>query len=202
VTAKALRCNTRLELTVEEFLFLDRIPGAGHAVPARLHCEMEHEHRGDHVAFAQIGEGVSGPQAVWWMCWNAASRAIAELPPCLARDPGWPEDQDEDDPCSAGCQPGTAPRTNGRCAATWSSPAPSTASASSARTGCAPCRPPPGRSCGSTRDEKTIAVRWPDWPRWLMIWPPEYPGHHLERHPAAQTEWRQDMRDADFDDPQ
>jgi len=25
---------------------------------------------------------------------------------------------------------------------------------------------------------------------------------HLERHPAAQTEWRRDMRDADFDDPQ
>jgi hypothetical protein len=98
VTAKALRCNTRLELTVEEFLFLDRIPGAGHAVSARLHCEMEHEHRGDHFAFAQTGEGVSGPQAVWWMRWNAASRAIVELPPCLARDPGWPEDQDEDDP--------------------------------------------------------------------------------------------------------
>jgi hypothetical protein len=29
---------------------------------------------------------------------TAASRAIAELSPCLVRDPGWPEDQDEDDP--------------------------------------------------------------------------------------------------------
>jgi hypothetical protein len=28
------------------------------------------------------------------------------------------------------------------------------------------------------------------------------PEHHLERHPAAQTEWRRDMRDAGFDDPQ
>ena len=98
MTAKALRCNTRLELTVEEFLVLDRIPGAGHVVPARLHCELEHEHRGDHFAFAQTGEGAVGPQAVWWMRWNAASRAIVELPPCLARDPGWPEHQDEDDP--------------------------------------------------------------------------------------------------------
>ena len=51
------------------------------------------------------------------------------------------------------------------------------------------------------RDERTIAVRWPDWQHWLMIWPPEDPEHVLERHPAAQTEWRRDMRDADFDDP-
>ena len=64
VTAKALRCNTRIELTVEEFLFLDRIPGAGHAAPARLHCELEHEHRGGHFALAQTGKGVTGPHAV------------------------------------------------------------------------------------------------------------------------------------------
>ena len=74
VTAKALRCNLRLELTVEEFLLLDRMPGAGHAVPARLHCELEHEHRGNHVAFAQTGEGASSSSAVWWMRWNADSR--------------------------------------------------------------------------------------------------------------------------------
>ena len=52
------------------------------------------------------------------------------------------------------------------------------------------------------RDERTVAVRWPDWQHWLMIWPPEYTEHVLERYPAAQTEWRRDMRDADFDDPQ
>jgi len=102
VTAKALRCNLRLELTVEEFLLLDRMPGAGHAVPARLHCELEHEHRGDHVAFAQTGEGASSSSAVWWMRWNADSRDVVELPYCLARDPGWPEDQDEDDPMFCG----------------------------------------------------------------------------------------------------
>jgi hypothetical protein len=26
-----------------------------------------------------------------------------------------------------------------------------------------------------------------------MIWPPEYPEHPLESHPAAQTEWHRDM---------
>jgi len=102
VTAKALRCNTRIELTVEEFLFLDRIPGAGHAVPARLHCELGHEHRGGHVAFAQTGEGAMSSSAVWWMRWNTAGRAAVELPYCLARDPGWPEDRDEDDPMFCG----------------------------------------------------------------------------------------------------
>ena len=62
--------------------------------------------------------------------------------------------------------------------------------------------PAAGRQLRIHRDERTIAVRWPDWQHWLMIWPPEYPEHVLERHPAAQTEWRRDMRDADFDDPQ
>jgi hypothetical protein len=60
VTAKAPRCNTRLELTVGEFLLLGWNPGAGRMVPARLRCEMEHGHGGDHFAFAQTGEGVSG----------------------------------------------------------------------------------------------------------------------------------------------
>jgi hypothetical protein len=101
VTAKALR-NLRPELTVEEFLLLDRMPGAGHAVPARLHCELEHEHRGDHFAFAQTGEGASSSSAVWWMRWNAAGRDVVDLAYCLARDPGWPEDQDEDDPMFCG----------------------------------------------------------------------------------------------------
>jgi hypothetical protein len=55
---------------------------------------------------------------------------------------------------------------------------------------------------GASAYEGTIAVRWPDWPRWLMIWPPEYPEHDLERHPAAPTEWSRHLRDADFDDSQ
>ena len=202
MTAKALRCNTRLELTVEEFLFLDRIPGAGHAVPARLYCELEHEHRGDHVAFAQTGEGVSGPQAVWWMRWNAASRAIVELPPCLARDPGWPEDQDEDDPmfCWLPAEHRAAHEWEMRSDLEFTRTANGVSELGKDRLRAVPHAA--GPQLRIHRDEKTIAVRWPDWPRWLMIWPPEYPGHHLERHPAAQTEWRRDMRDADFDDPQ
>ena len=35
-----------------------------------------------------------------------------------------------------------------------------------------------------------------------MIWPPDYPEHALDSHPAAATEWRRGTRDADFDDPQ
>src|SRR4029077_20435420 len=71
-----------------------------------LHCELEHEHRGDHVAFAQTGEGASSSSAVWWMRWNATGRDVAELAYCLARDPGWPEDQDEDDPMFCGLPAG------------------------------------------------------------------------------------------------
>ena len=41
MTGPIPRCNARVELTVTEFLRLDRMPSAKHAVPARLHCELE-----------------------------------------------------------------------------------------------------------------------------------------------------------------
>jgi len=44
-----------------------------------------------------------------------------------------------------------------------------------------------------------MAVRWPDWDHWLMIWPPEYPSY--DRSPQA-PEWKRHMTDADFDDPE
>jgi hypothetical protein len=105
VTGPILRCNTRVELTVTEFLRLDRMPRPKHAVPARLHCELEHQHDGDHVAFAQAGEGAHSDTAEWWIRWNGGRRDITELPWCLAKDPSWPEDADEDDPGSAGGGP-------------------------------------------------------------------------------------------------
>jgi hypothetical protein len=174
VTARALRCNTRIELTVDEFLLLDRIPQAGHAVPARLHCELEHEHRGDHVAFAQTGEGVSS-NALWWMRWTAAERIVVELPPCLANDPAWPEDQDEDDPMLCWL-PGEH-----RCAHEWqmrsdlefTRTANSVSELGKQRLRAVPA--PAGPQLRIHRDERTIAVHWPDSERWLMIWPPEYP---------------------------
>ena len=39
---------------------------------------------------------IAALRAVWWMRWNADGRDVVELAYCLARDPGWPEDQDED----------------------------------------------------------------------------------------------------------
>ena len=72
MTGPIPRCNARVELTVTEFLRLDRMPSAKHAVPARLHCELEHQHDGDHVAFAQAGEGAYSDTAKWWIRWNAA----------------------------------------------------------------------------------------------------------------------------------
>ena len=102
VTGPILRCNTRVELTVTEFLRLDRMPRAKHAVPARLHCELEHQHDGNHVAFAQAGEGAYSDTAEWWIRWNGGRRDITGLPWCLAKDPSWPEDADEDDPVLCG----------------------------------------------------------------------------------------------------
>ncbi|MGH3284376.1 MAG: hypothetical protein ACRDPD_06780, partial [Streptosporangiaceae bacterium] len=77
MTGTTLRCNTRIELTVTEFLRLDRMRDAKHAVPARLHCELEHRHDGDHVAFAQHGEGTMTDTAEWWIRWNGDRRDIA-----------------------------------------------------------------------------------------------------------------------------
>ena len=73
MTGPILRCNTRVELTVTEFLRLDRMPRAKHAVPARLHCELEHQHDGNHVAFAQAGESAYSDTAEWWIRWNGAA---------------------------------------------------------------------------------------------------------------------------------
>ena len=102
VTGPIPRCNARVELTVTEFLRLGRMPSAKHAVPARLHCELEHQHDGDHVAFAQAGEGAYSDTAKWWIRWNGGRRDITELPWCLAKDPSWPGDANEDDPVLCG----------------------------------------------------------------------------------------------------
>jgi hypothetical protein len=172
VTAKALRCNTRIELTVDEFLKLDRIPHAGHAVPARLHCELEHEHRGDHMAFAQTGEGISS-NAVFWMRWTATDRDVVELTPCLARDPDWPEDQDEDDPmfCWLPTDHRGAHEWQMRSDLEFSRTANSVSELGKQRLRTVPI--PTGPQLRIHSIECTIAVRWPDWDRWLMIWPPE-----------------------------
>jgi hypothetical protein len=187
VTAKALRCSVRIELTVDEFLHLDRIPHARHAVPARLHCELEHEPHGAHVAFAQTGEGVSS-NAVFWMRWTVTDREVVELEPCLARDPDWPQDQEEDDPmfCWLPTDHRVRHEWQMRSDLEFTRTANSVSELGKQRLRAVPT--PAGPLLRVDSVERTIAVRWPDWDRWLMIWPPEYPDHAAQRHPAASTE--------------
>jgi len=45
-------------------------------------------------------------------------------------------------------------------------------------------------------DPVAVAMRWPEWDHWLMMWPPEYPEYEGRPSPP---EWRTDMTDADFD---
>lgn len=136
------------------------------------------------------------------MRWTAAGRAAVELPPCLARDPGWPEGQDEDDAmlCWLPADHRGTHEWQMRSDLEFTRAASSVSELGKDRLRTVP--PAAGPQLRIHRDERTIAVRWPDWQRWLMVWPPEYPEHVLERHPAAHTEWHRDMRDADFDDPQ
>ncbi|MFI6396461.1 hypothetical protein [Nonomuraea sp. NPDC050540] len=48
------------------------------------------------------------------------------------------------------------------------------------------------------RYEHILAIKWPEFDRWLMVWPNEYAG---EREPAATTEWRPLLfGEADFED--
>lgn len=44
------------------------------------------------------------------------------------------------------------------------------------------------------RYEPILAIKWPQFDRWLMVWPNEFAG---EGKPAAATEWRPVLRDAD-----
>jgi len=156
VTGPILRCNTRVELTVTEFLRLDRMPRAKHAVPARLHCELEHQHDGDHVAFAQAGEGACSDTAEWWIRWNGGRRDITELPWCLAKDPSWPQDADQDDPVLCGLPENHegAHEWEMRSDLVFTRTANGIGGLDRDRLRSAPCRARSGRNCGST------AGRW------------------------------------------
>ena len=199
VTGTILRCNTRIELTVTEFLRLDRMRDAKHAVPARLHCELEHQHDGDHVAFAQHGEGTMTDSAEWWLRWSGDRRDITELPWCLAKDPSWPEDAAEDDPMFCGLPENHegAHEWEMRSDLVFTRTANGIGELDRDRLRAVPRDDRP--QLRIHRWEMVMAVRWPDWDHWLMIWPPEYPDY--ERHPQA-PEWKRHMTDADFDAPE
>jgi hypothetical protein len=201
MAGEALRCNTRIELTVDEWLFLDRVENACQAVPARLHCELQHGHRGEHQAFAQY-PGTSNPSFdVWWMRWSDTTRAAVEAPYCLAKDPDWPAEADEDDPMYCGL-PHEHPGLHEwqlRSDLEYTRTANGVSERGKDRLRTIP--EPTGPLLRIDRYERTLAIRWPDWDRWLMIWPPAYPDHgHTYGHPAAPTEWR-DHPDSDFDEP-
>ena len=199
MTGPILRCNTRVELTVTEFLRLGRMPRAKHAVPARLHCELEHQHDGDHVAFAQAGEGAYSDTAEWWIRWNGGRRDITELPWCLAKDPSWREDADEVDPVLCGLPENHegAHEWEMRSDLVFTRTANGIGGLDRDRLRAVPREDRP--QLRIHRWEMVMAVRWPDWDHWLMIWPPEYPSY--DRSPPA-PEWKRHMTDADFDDPE
>jgi hypothetical protein len=199
VDGTILRCNLRIELTVAEFLRLDRMPGAKRPVPARLHCELQHQHDGHHVAFAQNAEGAYSDFAEWWVRWGAKSREIAEIPWCMAKDPDWPEDADEDDPMFCGLPE----RHQGAHDWAMRSDLQFTRTANGiGELDRDRLRAVPADDRVKLRIHRwdmVMALRWPDWDHWLMLWPPEYPDY--DRKPS-QPEWRPGMTDADFDDPE
>ena len=148
---------------------------------------------------SQAGEGAYSDTAEWWIRWNGGRRDITELPWCLAKDPSWPGDADEDDPVLCGLP------ENHEGAHEWEM-----------RSDLVFTRTANGiggldrdRLRGVPREERpqlrihrwemVMAVRWPDWDHWLMIWPPEYPSY--DRSPQA-PEWKRHMTGADFDDPE
>lgn len=49
------------------------------------------------------------------------------------------------------------------------------------------------------RYEYILAVKWPTFEHWLMIWPDPYPEFAKDGQPAARTEWNRLVTDADFD---
>jgi hypothetical protein len=198
MTSEAVRCNTGVELTVTEYLLFDAAPHARHTVPRRLHCDLQDAHQDAHVAFAQ-SPGTEHDQ-VWWMRWDHSERAPVELEYCFTGDPDCGED-DPDGDC-------LLPKDH-RGGHTWQLVRPtldftrgahgvSETAAQRLRAAAAPAGP----LIRVHRYEYILAIKWPEFEQWLMIWPEEYPDFAPAGKPAATTEWRRlAFGDTDFDRP-
>ncbi|MDN5851923.1 MAG: hypothetical protein L0K86_03590 [Actinomycetia bacterium] len=202
MASEAVRCNTGVELTVTEYLLFDAVPHADHAVPRRLHCDLQDGHEDAHAAFAQ-SPGTEHDR-VWWMRWDHSERAVVELGYCVTGDP----DRGEDDP-GGDC---LLPKDH-RGGHTWQLVRPTldftrgadaVSRAAAHRLRAAPA--PAGPLIRVHRFEHILAIKWPEFERWLMIWPDEYPDYACTSTPggtpAAATEWRPlAFGDTDFDRP-
>jgi hypothetical protein len=199
-TELLMRCNTGIDLTVTEFVVFDRAGRARHRVPARLHCGLQHGHDDAHAAFAE-SESEDG-DGVWWLRWGTDRREPVVWPYCLARDPDWPADADDDDAMLCGLPAG---HEGGH---EWQLQAPGLDELPGAhpvpegsRARMAQAARPDRLLIRVHRHEQIMAVRWPDHERWLMIWPNEYAGGGYGQQQAAATEWRPAAYGADLDDP-
>lgn len=209
VTVETLACNRPIELTVAEFLHFDSVVGARHPVPARLHCQLERGHDEAHMAFAQ-SPGDDDSRTVWWMRWSDKERSPVQRPYCWATDPNWPPDADEHDDMD--CQ---LPELHEN-AHQWEMSRPTLEFTRGANpvseTGKEHLRKVHivgvGPQIRIHRYEYIAAIRWPEFDRWLMIWPDELAKKADPDNPyagagqrAATTEWRPvTYGDADFDD--
>lgn len=197
VTESPLRCNAGVDLTVKEFLQLDEGPKTKHTVPLRVHCGLQHGHRDAHIAFVQEPTSYNG-DLVWWLRWDDTSRAIVELPHCLATDPDWPPDAEESDDMDcwlAKDHRGVHEWQMERPGLDCTREAHAIGESDKERLRQAPT--PVGPLIRVHRYEYILAIKWPEFERWLMVWPDE---HARDARPAANTEWRRlSFGDSDFE---
>ena len=91
---KPSRCSARTALSAAEVRALEALPEpVAHELQLVLQCELESDHRGEHMSLGQT----SGPNgANWWLSWPVGDRQLQPLPPC----PSSAATEDGPDPCT------------------------------------------------------------------------------------------------------
>ena len=168
MASDAVRCNTGVELTATEYLLVDAVPHTpllgGCTATCRTVTRVP-------TWRSPSLRAPSTPHA-WWLRWDHTERAAVELQYCVSGDPGRGEDDPEGD-----C---LLPKDH-RGRHTWQLLRPtfdvtraahgvSETAAQRLRASAAPAGP----LIRVHRYEYILAIKWPEFERWLMIWPDQY----------------------------
>jgi hypothetical protein len=92
-------CEARVILDDQLWAKLDAVENPAHQLEREFVCQLDDEHVGRHVAFAQDQQGFGdAPRVSWWVWFDDVSREIVPAPGCKATE-AWPDDRLNDGQC-------------------------------------------------------------------------------------------------------
>lgn len=75
-----MRCPAQTALTSAELRALEALPDPVNELDLVLRCELQAEHRGEHMSLGQTDNRGHN----WWLSWPAGDRLLQALPTCPA----------------------------------------------------------------------------------------------------------------------